>query len=161
MASSDARPINRKLYTRPRGKDLPLAKQPVGSSKVTCCGQTCVQAPQTTVSVTFGLDALIHVTAVPRCVRSCALQFSCRAEATNGLNAARWRALAGAPRHTRVAGNRVRGAQRLVFHYQVVTVVCSRAVTPRPVIWERRAASADGSSPCSQKPANCTPHLTN
>jgi hypothetical protein len=101
---------------RPGRKDLPLVKQTVVAPGDLLCLQTNGHAPQSTVSVTFGLHALIYVTAVPRCVRPFPLQVSGRAEATDGLNAARRRALARAPGHTRIAGDRVRGAQRLVIH---------------------------------------------
>jgi hypothetical protein len=87
-----------------------------------------------TGAVTFGLHALVHVTAISGELRACPSKFTSRAEAANGLSAVRRRALARAPGHARVAGNRVRWARRLVTN-EKDAAKRPGAVALRPGIW--------------------------
>jgi hypothetical protein len=96
------------------------------------------------LQVTFGQHALVHVTAISGKLRACPSQFTSRAEAANGLSAARRRALARAPGHARVAGNRVRWAWCLVTS-EGLAAKCSCAVALRAGIWETIYQSQLGS----------------
>lgn len=92
-------------------------------------GPTVLEVEQ----VTFRLHALKHVTAVSRSLRSRPAKFTGGAETANGLYAARRRALARGAGYTRVAGERVRGAWRLVIQ-QYFAAMSRRRVALRPII---------------------------